>query len=134
MHQLATLGNLPAYLVFISALIGLLVVFTWLYTHLTPYNEIQLIRAGNRAAAFSLGGTLIGMALPLSMLATQTSEVMVLLIWGAVALAFQFLAFGLCALVLRDVRKNMEAGHDSYGIAIGCFSIVVGLINAGSLT
>ena len=37
-----------------------------LYVLMTPHREIALIREGNAAAALSLGGVLVGLAIPLS--------------------------------------------------------------------
>ena len=44
------------YLIHLLLAAGLLIVFFIIYTRVTPYNEVLLIRQGNQAAALSLGG------------------------------------------------------------------------------
>jgi putative membrane protein len=130
----ATLQNLPLYLSFVATLVGLVIGFTALHVLITPFNEVRLIRAGNRAAAISLGGTVVGYALPLTVLAASTTDLAVLALWGIVALFLQLTAFVIVALLLGNVRQAMAEDKVSYGIAIGAFSVVIGLNNAGSLT
>ena len=134
MHAFLAYETIPLYLAFVGTLSALIVGFSAIYSTITPFNEISLIRRGNRAAALSFAGTKIGIALPLAVLATRTSDITVLAMWGAVALVMQLVAYGVAALVLRDVKSRMESDTVSYGIAIGGFSIAIGLINAGSLT
>ena len=50
-HFLATLPNFLAYL---GTAIVLLAVFVTIYVYVTPYDEINLIRNNNTAAAISL--------------------------------------------------------------------------------
>ena len=47
------------YLVFLLLAAVLLLVFFVIYTRITPYNEVLLIRQGNTAAALSLSGAVI---------------------------------------------------------------------------
>jgi putative membrane protein len=55
-------------------------------------------------------------------------------VWCAVALVSQIVAFEVIHLLFRDFKAGMEKGEISYGIALGAFSIAVGIINAGCLT
>jgi putative membrane protein len=66
--------NLVNTVVFAGTSAGLAVLFLFLYTRITPYKEFVLIRAGNRAAAYALSGSLIGFVLPLYAVITHTSS------------------------------------------------------------
>lgn len=126
--------TLPLYLAYVSTCIALMAFFAALYIRITPYREMALIRAGNRAAAVSLGGTLIGLALVLASVATHSVGLLDLLLWGVVALAFQLLVYFVTNLLLPDFRQGIEAGRDSYGIFLAALSVAVGLINAGAVS
>ena len=48
------------YLLHLATAVALVMGFFVVYTRVTPYDEVHLIREGNCAAALSLGGTLSG--------------------------------------------------------------------------
>ena len=60
------ISNLLAFASFFATAVLMLAVFFVLYIFITPYSEVALIRAGNEAAAVSLGGAVIGFALPIA--------------------------------------------------------------------
>lgn len=128
------MSNLPLYLAYVGTAIALLAAFTVLYTLITPYHEYSLIRQGNKAAAYSLGGTQIGLGLVLASTAAHSVGVLDLAMWGAVGMGFQLAVFVVATLLLKGFKEGMEQGRESYGIALGAMSITVGLINAGALT
>ncbi|HSK41945.1 MAG TPA: DUF350 domain-containing protein [Arenibaculum sp.] len=128
------LATLPTYLAYVLTSIVLVAVFLGIYVVITPYKEIRLIREGNKAAALSFGGTLIGFAIALSSVVAGAISLLDLVLWGAVALAFQLLAFFIAVVLLTGLRQGIEGGRESYGVTLGAMSIAVGFINAGALT
>jgi len=127
-------SNLPLYLAYVGTAIGLLVVFTFIYTKITPYHEFTLIQEGNKAAAISLAGTMIGFGVVLAATATHSVSLPDMAMWAAVALAFQVLAFAATALLLKDFRVGIVEGKESYGITLAGMSITIALINAGAIS
>src|SRR4051812_35521221 len=69
--------------------LGLLVVVSFVYKVVTPYDEIALIRDNNTAAAVTFGGTLIGVALPIASVIIGSHRLVEVLMWGLVALLLQ---------------------------------------------
>lgn len=126
--------TLPLYLAYIATSAVLMVVFTTVYMAITPYHEFGLIRAGNKAAAFSLGGVLIGFAVALASTATHSGSLIDLAMWGAIALACQIAVFFAVTLALPGFRAGIEAGNEAFGLTLGAVSVAVGLVNAGALT
>ena len=57
-------AGLPVLVLHFGITITMLIAGIWVYTKITPYNEFQLIREGNVAAAVSLSGACIGLAIP----------------------------------------------------------------------
>lgn len=130
----ARVETLPLYLAYVTSSIGLLAIFAAIYVYITPYRELALIRQGNRAAAISLGGTMVGLSLVLGSVSAHSVGVQDLLLWGVVALGFQVGAFFLANIVLPDIRRGIEAGQESYGIFLAALSLSIGLLNAGAVT
>ena len=60
------LSMLPAFLAYFAVAVALIAVFLLVYVNVTPYDEIALIRQGNTAAAISLGGAMLGFAMPVA--------------------------------------------------------------------
>ncbi len=128
------LTNLPLYLAFLGTSLGLLVVALTIYVMLTPYHEIRLIREGNAAAAASLGGTAIGMAIVLYSTASSTFSVVELAVWGGLGLVGQLFVFLVVSIVIPGLKQGIEDNRVSYGVVLGALSIAMGILNAGALT
>lgn len=106
-----------------------------LYVRLTPYPEFQLVREGNLAAAWSLAGTALGLALPLASLVAHAVSLADLATWAVVALLAQgLLWWAVRRLLFPDLRDAMLAGRTSVGVLLGALSLGLGLLNAASLT
>ena len=127
-------ATLPLYLAFIGTAVGLLAAALAIYIMITPYQEIRLIRAGNRAAAYSFGGTAIGMAIVLYSTASSTFEIAELAAWGGVGLIGQILVFLVVSLMIPGLKKGLEEDREAYGILLGTLSIAMGILNAGALS
>lgn len=129
-----SLSNFPAYLAYAGSLAVLMTVFVLIYVWITPYKEIGLIRAGNSAAALSFSGVLIGFAIPVSSVAASAGSLLDMLMWSAIALVGQLLAFLIASRLMGDLREGIEHDKASYGILLAGLSITTGMINAASLT
>lgn len=106
-----------------------------IYVRITPYPELRLVREGNVAAALSLSGTAIGLAMPLASLAAHAVSLWDLAIWALVALAVQLALWFVLGLTLfRGLRESITQDRRSVGLVVGAFSASVGLLNAASLT
>lgn len=125
--------NIGNYAAFLGTSVALLFAAVAAYVMITPLHEVRLIRSGNKAAALSLGGAVIGLALTLYGVASSTFVVMELLAWGAVGVALQVAAYAIISFVLPDYRRNIENDQVSYGIASAALSITVGILNAGAI-
>jgi putative membrane protein len=132
---LQSLTTLPSYLLFEAVMLGFLLLFILAYTAVTPYRDLALVRQGNTTAALTLGGAMIGFALPLTSVASHTTSIVDLAVWGVIALVSQLLVYVIGSRVLLpDFRAGVEADRTAYGVLLGSLSIAVGLLNYGSLT
>jgi putative membrane protein len=105
-----------------------------IYCRMTPYDEVALIRAGNHAAALSLGGTLIGFALPIASALMHTPDYMQFLGWAAGAMLVQLLVFQVATRLLNMSKAQIEADNAAFGGLLGAISLSIGLVNAGAIS
>ena len=127
------LSSLPAFATYFAVAIGLLAAFLGLYALITPYNELELIRAGNVAAATSLSGALLGIALPVAVAVAVSHNVFVMVGWGVVACAIQLIAFLAARLILPHLVADIPAGRQASAVFLAALSLGVGIINAACI-
>jgi putative membrane protein len=82
-----------------------------LYVLMTPHKEITLIREGNAAAAVSLSGVLVGLAIPLAASLHTSTSVIEIGVWGASTVILQLLIFRLTDMVLRGLPQRIQEGE-----------------------
>ena len=127
------ISNLPAFASFFVTAIVLMLVFLAIYVWITPYNELALIRAGNEAAAISLGGAVIGFALPIAVSVAVSHNLYAMIGWGVVASVVQMLAFIAARLALPRLNESIPQGKLAWGIFLASLAIGVGILNAGCI-
>ena len=123
-----------AYLLHLATAIALVMAFFVVYTRMTPYDEVHLIREGNAAAALSLGGTLLGFSVTVASALTHTGSYYQFVGWGAVGMALQLMVFFVATRLLRMSKDQIEANNCAFGGLLGAISLSIGLINAGSIS
>ncbi|MDC8757792.1 DUF350 domain-containing protein [Janthinobacterium fluminis] len=112
----------------------LLMAFFVVYTRLTPFKEVVLIRQGNRAAALSLGGALLGFSATIASCLVHTADYREFLAWSAGALVVQLLAYAITTSLLRMSKDQIEADNSAFGGLLGAISLSIGLINAACIS
>jgi putative membrane protein len=117
---------------FLAAL--LLIMFFAIYTRVTPYDEVLLIRQGNPAAALSLGGALIGFSLTIASCLLHTSDYQQFFLWAFGAMVVQVLAYFITSQLLKMSRDHIENGNAAYGGLLGAISLSIGAINAACIS
>jgi len=104
-----------------------------LYVLLTPHREIALIREGNSAAALSLGGVMIGLAIPLAVSLTASTSLIEIGIWGASTVVVQLLIFRLVDLLLRGLPQRIQEGEISAAALLVGAKLATALILAAAV-
>ena len=101
----------PVTLMHAGVTLFMLIIGATLYAMLTPHREIKLIREGNSAAALSLGGVMVGLAIPLAISLTASTSVIEIVIWGAATIAVQLLVFRVTDMVLQGLPERIHEGE-----------------------
>lgn len=122
------------YLLHLATAVALVMAYFVIYTRMTPYDEVTLIRQGNHAAALSLGGTLIGFSLPVASALLHAPVYIQFLGWAAGAMLIQVLVFHVTTRLLKMSKDQIEADNTAFGALLGAISVSIGLVNAGAIS
>jgi putative membrane protein len=114
--------------------VALVVVFLRIYTWVTPYREVGLIRQGNVAAALSLSGALLDFVIPLASAISHSVVWWDMVLWGGVALVIQLLSYFAVRAIFPNLPQEISQGKVAQGLVLGAISLAIGILNAASLT
>jgi putative membrane protein len=129
--SLAGLGSFAGY--FATAVV-LLIIFVQIYSRVTPYREFRLIGGGNSAAACSMGGAILGFAVPLASVIAHSAGLLDMVIWGIIALFIQLGTFVVVRIIFPSIVSDIPHNQLSKGIFLGIISLGVGILNAACMT
>ncbi len=128
------LSGIPFLLTHFGVTIVMLVVGAFIYIKITSHDEMALIRDGNNAAAVSLSGAILGLAIPLAFCMANSVNVYDIVIWGLVTLVIQLVTFWIIDLWLRDLSRKIEDGQVGTAILLASVKLAVASINAASIS
>lgn len=117
----AFVQGFPDFLLQGGVTLAMLIVGVTVHVLMTPMKELKLIREGNAAAGVGLAGIVMGLAIPMSACLASATSLYDLVIWGAVAILLQMIAFRVADLILRDLPRRIE--NDEMGAAIVLVSV-----------
>ena len=127
------INSLPVFAGYFATALALLAVFVVLYIFVTPYSEVALIRDGNTAAALSLGGAIVGYALPIAVAVATSHNIMSMVGWGVVACGVQLLVYIIARVALPQINLAIPQGKVASGIFLASLSLGIGILNAGCI-
>jgi putative membrane protein len=128
------LSGFPVLLLHFSVTAGMLAIGVAIYTAVTPFHEFRLVREGNVAAAVSLSGAILGMAIPLAFCMAGSVNVYDILIWGSVTLALQLIAYKVGDVMLRGLPERIESGELAPALVLVAVKLAVAAINAAAVS
>jgi putative membrane protein len=125
--------GLPFLLLHSSVTFLMLAAALAIYMWITPYDELLLIKSGNTAAAITLGGAVVGFAIPLAVTLKTSLNLWDIVIWGVVTLVLMIIAYRVMDFVVRDFQRRVESDEIGPAILLASVKIAVGLITAASV-
>ncbi len=132
---MTSLVTLPGFLAYFATGLLLLVAAMAAYVRITPLDELGMIRAGNPAAAITLGGALLGFAMPIASAFAHSVNLVDALVWSLVALAVQVgVFFAVSRLLGAEWRGALDRGETAGATLKAAVAVAVGLLNAACLT
>lgn len=128
------LQNLLSFAAYFVTAVAVLFVFQWIYTRVTPYDEVAMIKANKAAASVTYGGALIGFVLPLASVIANSVSLVDMLIWAVIAGVVQLLAFAVMRLFYPGLSDSIAANELAPAMKLAFVSIAVGILNAACMT
>ena len=122
------------YLIHLLLAAALLIVFFIIYTRVTPYDEVRLIRQGNQAAALSLGGAILGFSATIASSLMHTANYQQFFAWAFGAMVVQLLAYLVTTRLLRMSKDQIESNNTAFGGLLGAIALAIGAINAACIS
>ncbi|MUK87558.1 DUF350 domain-containing protein [Ornithinibacillus sp. L9] len=96
------------------------------------YKDMEEVKNGNHAVALSIVGKIIGICIILSFAIYNSNVIYETIIWGAVGVALQMIAYWIFDLLTRNFsveeqlkNNNIAVGIISMGVSIG-LALVIG--------
>jgi putative membrane protein len=126
-------SGLPVLLLQFVICIVLLVVGVVIYTKVTPFNEGELLRRGNVAAATVLSGAVVALAIPLAALLATTRAVLDIVVWGVVAILLQLVTVIITSHIMRGLRLSIDDGNLAAALPIMAAQFAIALLNAAGM-
>ena len=128
------LAGIPFLLSHFGVTVLMLVIGVFIYMWITSHDERELIREGNTAAAISLAGAILGLAIPLAFCMASSVNVYDIVIWGMVTLVIQLATFWIIDVWLKDLSKRIEEGQVGTAILLVSVKLAVASINAAAVS
>jgi len=134
MSIVLSLQTLGSFLLYFAAALVAQGLFLTLYMAVTTHKEFALIRQGNTAAAISLAGAGLGFSLPLASAVVHSVSPLDMAVWSVIALVVQLLVFRAVDFAIRGISSHIEEGNIAAAITLAAASLVIGMINAASMS
>ena len=128
------MAGLPVLMAHSALTFVLLGVGVAVYMKITPYDDLALVRDGNQAAALSLFGIIVGLALPLAVCMASSVSIYDILIWGIVTIALQLIAYRISDLIIKDLPARIEAGDMAAAIVVLGIKLATAFVNAAAIS
>ena len=122
-----------AYLLHLVSCLVLMGLFFVVYTWLTPFDELGLIRKGNTSAALTLAGAMLGFCITLASSVLHSDSWLLFVAWAVGAMLVLSVAYAVITRAMPQMNAQIEANNNAMGGLLGCISLVVGITNAACL-
>mgnify|MGYP003332161533 FL=1 len=104
-----------------------------IYVLITPFDEMSLIKNKKNAAAITLGGAIVGFAIPLAASLKTSLNLWDIVTWGFVTLILMLISYRVLDFLVRDLARRVEANEIGPAILLAAIKLAVGLIAAASV-
>lgn len=125
--------GLPLSLAHIGVTLLALLLAAVLYGALSPHKEVQQIQKGNTAAGISLGGTILGLSIPLSVSLAVSTSALEIALWALAILSLQLLVFRLIDALLRGLPERIQDGENGAALLSASARIAAALVIAAGM-
>ena len=130
----SVVAGLPVLIIHLGVTTGIFIAGLAIYIWVTPYHELRLIRQNNVAAAITITGAMLALVIPLAATMANSVSVADIFLWGMVAVVLQLIAFGVVALLFRQLAQAIERGDIAPALVLAAAQISTGILNAAAMS
>lgn len=130
----AFVAGFPDFIMQLGAALALFIISIIIYVLMTPHKELDLIRAGNPSASLAFAGVVIGLAIPLGACLANAFGLFDLVIWGAVTLLIQLIAFRVTDMFLHHLPRRIAEGDVAAAIFLLSMKIGLAIVLSGAVS
>ena len=105
----------------------------WVYTKVTPMNELELIKGGNIAASLSFSGACVGISIPLAVCLSSSVNIADIIVWGSIAVILQLICFKVVDFFLKDLSLRIIDGEIGISVVLVGFKLSIAVLNAAAV-
>jgi len=107
-------------LVSVAVIIGLQLLGMLIFSWMTPYNDMEELKKGNKAAALAMGGKFMGTAIVLGIAAYTNTSIWFMILWFAVGYVCLIAAYWIFELATPNFRisEQLQQGNVAVGILL----------------
>jgi len=113
--------------------VAILLVALVVYSKLTPYRELDLVKDNNIAAGLTFGGSVLSLAIPLSFAMATSLNWADIVIWGVVTVLVQLFALRLVDLLLPGLPERIKHGEVSAACVLVSMKLAFAFILAAAV-
>ncbi len=129
-----SLAGLPAFVAYFCTAFIAVVIYLFIYTRVTPFDEFGLIRKNVPGAAVSLGLSLLGFCLPVASSIAHAQNLLDCAVWSIIALVVQLIVFFVVRVPVPDLSRRIADGELAPAIWLGLASLAGGTLNAAAMS
>ncbi len=116
-----------------AAALAILIAGVAAYAFLSPHREVAQARDGNAAAAVSLGGAIITLAIPLAAAVSASASTVEVALWGVSVMVLQLLLGRIADMVLRGLPERIAEGDVAAAWLLVCAKSALCLVLAAAV-
>ncbi len=126
-------GVMPFFLYFVPA-IAIVMVFMYVFTKMTSYDEVALVKENNAAASIVYVGSMLGFALPIASAAANAVSLLDFAVWVVIAAVVQLVTYQVFKRFYPKIDERVEKGEIAASLKLAGVAVMVGMLNAASMT
>lgn len=129
----SVIAGFPVLIVHLAITTAIFIAGIAIYVAVTPIRELGLIRTGNVAAAVTLSGEMLALAIPLGVTMAHSVNIPDIVFWGSISIVLQLLAFAAVAILLRGLPSAIQRGELAPAIVLAAAQLCAGILNAAAM-
>jgi len=123
-------SGFPYLIFYLLTLTAIYIAGLLIYVKLTPHKELELVQAGNMAAAIHFSSLVIGLALPLAACLVNKFSLPDVAIWGSFSLFLQLFLFRLTDGIFKGMPERIVDNQTAPALVLASFKIAGSIILA----